>query len=201
METTKINKVKFINTLKDKHISFFDSTDLKKIFQINSKNTLNHLLTRLNKAGLVKGLIKNKYQFLYSDIIPSDFSMANFLTISSYVSLESALSYYGIIDQFPYRITSIVLGKSKKLKIGQKSFTYSKIKKEFFKDFIKIDDFLIATKEKAVFDYIYFVSKGLRPMNSLLDITKYLNEKNIRNYLLKNGNNLLIKFIKKHVKL
>lgn len=201
METTKINKVKFINTLKNKHISLFDSTDLKKIFQINSKNTLNHLLTRLNKAGLVKGLIKNKYQFLYSDIIPSDFSMANFLTISSYVSLESALSYYGIIDQFPYRITSIVLGKSKELKVGQKFFSYSKIKKEYFKDYIKIDNFLIATKEKAVFDYAYFVSKGLRPVNTLLDIAKYLNEKNIRNYLLENGNSLLIKFIKKHVKL
>lgn len=201
MEPTIISKVKFIDILKNKHITLFNSADLEKIFQIKSKNTLNHLLTRLNKVGLVKRLVKNKYQFLYSDIVPSDFSVANFLTTLSYISLESALSYYGIVDQFPYRITSIVLGKPKEVKTGQKIFSYSKIKKEYFKDYIKIDDFLIATKEKAVFDYAYFVSKGLKSVNTLLDIAKYLKEKNIRNYLLENGNKLLIKFINKYVKL
>ncbi len=201
METIKIDKVKFIDTLKKKHINLFNSFDLKKIFQINSKNTLNHLLTRLNKAGIIKRLIKNKYQFLYSDIIPSDFAIANFLTTSSYISLESALSYYGLVDQFPYRITSIALMRSKELKVDKKNLSYSRIKKDFFRDFTKIDDFLIATKEKAIFDYSYFVFKGLRPINTLKDIQNCFTDPNIKGYILNNGNKQLINFIKKHVKL
>lgn len=154
METYKITQVEFIRALREKNISLFNSQDLKKIFKVKSDNTLKHLIKRLRKASIIKRLARGKYLFLHSTKSPSDFALANFLKIPSYISLESALSYYGIIEQFPYRIFSLTLNKPAEIKIDGKIFSYSKIKKDYFKDYIKIDDFVIASKEKAIFDYL-----------------------------------------------
>jgi len=198
---TKIDKIKFIEEFKKQRIVFFNSFDVKKIFDIKDDNSLNHLLVRLNKAKIIKRLVKNKYQFLYAEKMPSDFSIANFLEPFSYISLESALSFYGLIDQFPYRITSISLKKSRQIKIENKIFSYSKIKKDYFKDFIKIDDFLIAKKEKAVFDYIYFVYKGLRSKTVLDDMKNIFSDKKIKNYLVENADKNFYGFLNRYVKL
>jgi len=85
--------------------------------------------------------------------------------------------------------------------IKNKQYSYSSIKKGKFKDYIKIDDFLIASKEKAIFDYVYFAFNGLRTLNTLLDIKNHLHNKPIFDYFIKNGDDHLIKFIKKNVKL
>lgn len=201
MGTNKISRLKFINTLKGKNISFFNLVDLKKIFDIRNDNTLKHLIRRLKEASIIKRLTKNKYLFLHSSSLPSDFALANFLTIPSYISLESALSYYSLIDQFPYRITSITLSKPKEVKTESKLFTYSKIKKEYFRDFVKIDDFLIATKEKAIFDYLYFIYKGLRPKNIIKDLSAHLENKTVNLYLKTNSDKRFINFLKNYVKL
>lgn len=200
MVTYKISRLNFINTLKKKRITLFDSQDLKKIFNIKD-NTLKHLIRRLKKALVIKRLAQNKYLFLYSEVKPSDFAIANFLKIPSYISLESALAYYSLIDQFPYRINSIVLSRPKKIKISDKIFIYSKIKKDYYKDFIKIDQFLIASKEKAIFDYLYFAYKGLRSKNLIEDIHFLLTDKKIISYLKTNADYKFGNFLKKYVKL
>jgi len=201
MATTAVTKIKFINTLKAKNIVFFTSGDVKKLFSINNADTLKHLVSRLKKGGIIDNLRRDKYLFLYAAKPALDFMMANFLLFPSYISLESALSYYGIIDQFPYHISSIILGKSRNIKIKNKVFTYSRIKKEYFTDFIKIDDALMATKEKALFDYLYFVYKGLRPVNIINDFMPSLQGKKVRDYLIENADTSLKKFIGRYVKL
>lgn len=200
MDTSEITKIRFIETFRRLKITLFTSNDIKKVFLVKD-NTLKHLLIRLSKFKIIQRLSRDRYIFLLAENKPHEFVIANFLISPSYISLESALSFYRIIDQFPYRITSIVNSKSSKRNINNKIFIYSKIKKNLFKDYIKIDDFLIATKEKAIYDYIYFVYKGLRPVNTLLDMKNHLNDKNINSYLLQNSDAKLIKFINKYVKL
>jgi len=201
METYKITKVQIINAFKEKNITFFSQNDLKKFFDIRSRNTLKHLIMRLKKERVIEHLRRDKYLFIYSTKKPSDFAIANFLVIPSYISLESALSYYGIIDQFPYHISSLTLGKSCRYKIRDKMFTYSKIKKDYFKDFVMSDDFLIAVKKKALFDYLYFIYKGLRPVNILNELETYVKEQRVKHYLLINADQKYKAFINKHVKL
>jgi len=201
MATTMVTKIKFINTLKAKNIVFFTSGDIKKLFNINNTNTLKHLVGRLKKDGIIDRLRRDKYLFLHAAKPASDFMVANFLLFPSYISLESALSYYGIIDQFPYHISSIILGKSRNIKIKNKVLTYSRIKKEYFTGFIKIDEALMATKEKALFDYLYFVYKGLRPVNIINDFKPSLQGKKVRDYLIENADTSLKKFIGRYVKL
>jgi len=200
MDTSEITKIRFIETFRRLKIVLFTSNDVKKVFPVKD-NTLKHLLIRLSKFKIIQRLSRDRYIFLLAESKPHEFVIANFLISPSYISLESALSFYRIIDQFPYRITSIVNSKSSKRSVNNKLFFYSKIKKDLFKDYIKIDDFLIATKEKTIYDYIYFIYKGLRPVNTLLDMKNQLNDENIRSYLLQNSDEKLTKFINKYVKL
>ena len=168
-----IDKLTFIKTLKEANLTLLTAHDVRKLFKIDKENTLKHLLSRMIKAEVLKPLIKGKYLFLFSDRHPSDFEISNFLVVPSYISLESALSFWGVLSQFPYGITAVTPLKPRSLFIGGKEFVYSKIKKEFFLGYKRVDNFLIAEKEKAVFDYLYFVYKGLRAKSSIdeLDLT------------------------------
>jgi predicted transcriptional regulator of viral defense system len=186
MESLSITTLSIIKLFKQKKICLFTSYDFGKIFNVESKNTLKHLLSRLKQKEVICQLCRNKYQFLEGGFV-SDFVIANFLNSPSYVSLESALSYYGLIDQFPYRISSISCGKSKVFQVNNKEFFYSKIKKNFFGDFEKIDDFLIASPEKAVFDYAYFVSKGLRSKGVWKTLKHNLKNEKFKEYFEKHA--------------
>lgn len=196
-----ITKIRFINTFKKKNICLFTLSDLPKIFTFKNANTLKHLIRRLAKEKIVEKLARNRYCFLHAKKEASDFVIANFLVFPSYISLETALSYYGILSQFPYQITSITLLKTRKVKVRNKTFGYAKVKNDYFKDFIKIDDFLIASREKALFDYMYFVYKGLRSTGNIPDIVEHLKEKNTIKYMRENADPFFLNFIKNHVKL
>lgn len=201
MSGRRISRLIFINTFRQKGISLFTLSDVRKIFPIGKENTLKHLIRRLKKEKIIERIAKEKYLFLHAQSQPSDFAIANFLVVPSFISLESALSYYGILAQFPYRISSLALAKSKHIAVGEKNFVYAKIKPEYFKDFVKIDDFLIADRRKAILDYLYFIYKGLRPKSSLSDLSQFLSQKKIKDYLYQEADPKFINFLKKYVKL
>lgn len=195
MET--ITKDKFIKIFQDKSISLFTLDDILKIFEIRS-NTAKSLLKRLKKRNIISSLTKGKYQFLMARKIPEDFLVANFLYSPSYVSLESALSYYGIIDQFPYQITSVTFKKNKTIETENKKFSFNHIKENLFTDYKKTQEgYLIASLQKAVFDLIYLVYKGGRA-KSILDLLNLdrgeLKKENLKDYfnnLAKNDSKFL----------
>ena len=133
MET--ISKDKAIKILHKKKISFFDITDAKKIFGIKKENTLYKLLQRLEKSDVVQRIVKGKYLFSFNEA--NDFELANFLVNPSYISLESALSFYGILPQFPYTITSVTPLKSKKIIYQDKEYEFSHLESKYFFGFVK----------------------------------------------------------------
>lgn len=155
-----LDQATIITKLRQKEISLFTSSDFKKFFQIKKENTAYKILERLTEKGILKRLIKKKYLFAFSE--SDDFQTANFLYPPSYISLESALSFYGIITQFPYQITSVTPKKTRAIRTLSKEFSYSHIKPELFFGHEKKEKFLIAMPEKALFDYLYLCAKGLR---------------------------------------
>ncbi|MBI4653136.1 hypothetical protein HY750_02680 [Candidatus Kuenenbacteria bacterium] len=78
----------------------------------------------------------------------------------SYISLEWALHYYGLIPEMVYNITSISTKATRKFKNYFGLFIYRKIKKMLFWGYKKEEKnkqvYLIAEPEKALLDYIYF---------------------------------------------
>lgn len=177
MET--ISKTEAIKILHQKKVSFFDISDARKIFGVKKENTLYKLLQRLEKGGVIKRIVKGKYLFLFREY--NDFELANFLINPSYISLESALSFYGILPQFPYTITSVTPLKSKKIIYQKKEYEFNHLERKYFFGFVKKEKFLIATPEKALLDEFYFMSKKLRKIQlpdldlNLIDKRKFKN--------------------------
>ena len=88
--------------------------------------------------------------------------VANTIYGPSYVSLEWAMSYHGLIPERVYEISSICSKASKSYDTPLGRFTYTKAKKELFAIGItsqKAKDgtnFLIASKEKALCDKLIY---------------------------------------------
>lgn len=160
---SSISTIKTVSSLKELGVKMVTSSLLSKVLETTNKNTIYKLIQRLEKYKLIEKLIKGKY--LLSGTNVSDFEKANMILAPSYISLESALSFYGILSQFTYSITSVTTQKSKKYEVSGKQYEFTKIQKDNFRDYIKKDNFLIATPEKALIDLIYLASKKLRKID------------------------------------
>lgn len=91
----------------------------------------------------------------------SKFSLAHILYNPSYISLSSAMSFYGLIPDVVEQVTSITTKKTYLFENALGVFTFSHIKKDAFNGFNHEKDehgldFFIAKPEKALIDYIYF---------------------------------------------
>jgi len=189
-----LSQTTIIEKLRQKEISLFTASDFKKIFQIKKENTAYKILERLTKRRILKRLTKRKYLFTFLE--SDDFQIANFLYSPSYISLESALSFYGIITQFPYQITSITPKKTKIIKTLNKEFSYVHIKPELFFGYEKKEKFLIALPEKALFDYLYLCSKGLRNFEKNDFDLKIIDKKKFLSLLKETKREKLMRFLK-----
>lgn len=87
--------------------------------------------------------------------------IANILYQPSYVSLEFALQYYDMIPEGVYLVTSVTPKKTAKFSNPLGNFRYQSVRKSAFFGYVSVKDvsgsnFLIATPEKALIDYLYF---------------------------------------------
>lgn len=193
MET--YSTIEIIKELKQKELTYFNLSDFSRLFSMGNKNTLYKKIQRLENNGIIKKLIKGKYLFTLNST--NDFITANFLYSPSYISLESALSFYGIITGFSYKITSLTTKKTRLFEIENKEFSFGHIDSKLFWGYEKTADFLIAEKEKAILDYIYYHSKGLR----LFDRDEFdwseINKKKLTEYGKKFNSKKILSIIKK----
>lgn len=101
-----------------------------------------------------------------NDALPENFSIANMLYAPSYISVESALSFYGLIPERVFSVSSMTFKTSKHFSNPIANFEYIKIPAPYYSFGIKRillreDQFaLIATPEKALMDKI-ITTKGV----------------------------------------
>ena len=184
--------MKILLSLEEKRLKFVTEAEFARLFKIENQNTLNKTLQRLNKNGILIRVIKGKYVLASADY--GDFELANFLVQPSYVSFESALSFYGVLPQFTYTLTSATIKRAKKIFFA-KEFEYNHLDRDLFWGFIKNKNFLIATPEKAFLDTLYLSLKGLRKIDlDELDISM-LDKKVLNEFLRKMNKPYLKRFI------
>jgi len=104
------------------------------------------------------------------------FRIANILQAPSYISLMTALSYYGIIFKKPTGVfESISLHRTISFEAGGLSFRYTKIRPELYGSFSEKEGVCIAWPEKAMLDCLYLVSTGRYELDGFsLDLAKIL---------------------------
>jgi len=125
-------------------------------------------LTHWQKQGLIIRLRKNLYILNENDrtVTPSRAFIGNQLYGPSYISLEYALSFYGLIPERVADVTSITTKKTQTFSNAFGTFRYQHMKQPCFSGFVVQRDennfpYLIATREKAILDFLYLNLKSL----------------------------------------
>ena len=118
-------------------------------------------LSRWQKKGLLIGLRKGVYMLSPNDrkIDIDNQAVANRLYEPSYLSLEYALNFYGLIPEGVVDLTSITTRKTMRFKNDLGHFIYQHIQPKAFRGFRKMgnekNSFFMAEPEKAVVDFLY----------------------------------------------
>ncbi len=153
-----MKKLQALQILQKSKRKLFSVTDLKKLLRIESDQYAYVFVGRLIKEDVLERASKGVYYLISNK--PTDFELANFLYKPSYVSLDSALNYYGILIQSPQQIISITPNLTKKIEAGGRDFVYMHLNQKYYSDYQQVDGFLIATPEKALIDALFFVALG-----------------------------------------
>ena len=163
--------------------TIFTHQDLVAGFGVN-KRAVEAFLSYNYRMGKIQRVRRGLYFFTGETI--DTFSLANVIYAPSYISLETALSFYGLIPEVVYSVTSITTRATREFVFNDINYSYQSIKIKAFTGYIPIDrdnkKILMATPEKALADYYYFVSLGKKTANDRINIDK-IDKKILKNYL------------------
>ena len=115
-------------------------------------------ITRVKKGLYVLGKPYSRSHF-YRE------TLSNLIYGPSYISLEYALSFYGLIPEKTETVTAVTSKRNKTFNTPVGCFTYRYIKPDLYTDgvtLINLDEnhnILIATREKALADILYFTGR------------------------------------------
>jgi hypothetical protein len=188
---TLLKPLQVRETLLDKQVRTFTTRDFENIFR-TSPTKAKYFLETQTYEGLLTRLKKGIYA-LKTDL-PSAEEIANSLYKPSYISFDYALAYYGFIPEMPYTITSATTKPTRDFVANNRGFSFFTIKPEAYtgyrlikttrrtslkgedlyfsemKSNAEVGAFLMAEPEKALVDYLYFVSLGKKMLNDRLFI-------------------------------
>ncbi len=105
-----------------------------------------------------RGLYVVAYPYRNQD--PHPFLIANMIKKASYISLQSALEYYGIIPEYVPKITNVTTERPGVVNSKLGIFIYRHLKKDLFwgykeQEIIRGTGVFIARPEKALLDLLY----------------------------------------------
>lgn len=164
--------------LLEKGITMFTSLEFGRIFGLPDYKTKYFLEKWTNEKFLTR--LKKGLYTLKTDT-PREEEIANRLYKPSYLSFEYALSYYNILPEMSYIITSATTKPTRTFTADNKTFVFLKIKRNAYAGYVLVKEekksFLIATPEKALVDYLYFVTIGKKPFNDRLNASRLNKEK------------------------
>ena len=150
-------------------LKIFSTLEFKRLMGV-SRSSAQQLLERYTKSGVLARLKGGLYAIITN--YPSNYLIANKLYEPSYISFEKALSYYNLIPEAVYSITSATTRTTREFTAGQQHFIYHKLKKPAFTGYaltaISGENALFAEKEKALADYLYLIFLGKKKLNERL---------------------------------
>lgn len=146
--------LEFCNALKE--FTVFSLNDIRRV----ERSFYRPRLTEWQKKGYIKKLTKGYY--IFSDLKVDEgvlFEISNKIYAPSYVSLQMAFSYYGLIPESIYGITAVATRRTYQFQTPLAKFTFRTIKKSMFFGYDLIEHqgkyFKMASCEKAFVDYLY----------------------------------------------
>jgi predicted transcriptional regulator of viral defense system len=168
--------------LRQQAVGVFSPQDLRHLFGA-SEISLRFLLTRAVKRGDVLKFRRALYGLAAHP--PSELEIANQLYRPSYLSFTFALSYYHIIPETVYAITSATPRTTATFTVLEKQFVYHRIKRAAFTGYtaerVNNRTIWIAEPEKALVDSLYFVALKKQGLPERIDTVR-LSKQKMRGY-------------------
>lgn len=161
----------FSQELKKHKMYIFSLRDLENLFPKEKLKTLKNNLSRWASKGRITRLKRDLYELteLDSDLKIPDLYIANRLYHPSYVSLETALSFYSIIPGVAVNVTSVTTRPTRTFKNKYGQFFYRSCQKKAFCGYYLMryegTKIYMADKEKALVDFLYYRLRSGRPLN------------------------------------
>ena len=163
-----------------KYLDFYHTFRELGCFGINQVRMLQpdfdrDALTRWVASGYIVQLKNGLYAFKEWTKLPeTDQIAANLMYRPSYISLYSALAYYGMIPEFVVRTTSVTTLKTATFSNVMGAFDYRHVKTDLFWGYHMIDSInqrkvLIALPEKALLDLLY-LTPSLKSEEDMLQL-------------------------------
>ena len=133
----------------------------------NVTPNLVHLqLSRWTKSGHIYQLRRGLYAIAppYQKIKPHPFVIANRLQQASYISLQSALAFYGLIPDTVHNTMSVTAGRPERVETPLGIFEFRHIQPDLFRGYrltnLRDQQAMVATPEKALLDLVYLQPSG-----------------------------------------
>lgn len=132
----------------------FETRDAAALLQVTPGNA-NKILQRLARDGFLAHVARGRWmpsRGLNRNHLPELLA----LPYPSYISLQSALSAHGLIEQLPVVVYAVTLGRPRRVKTAGGTVSFHRMPPQLFTGFeIARDGAKIATPEKALFDTLY----------------------------------------------
>lgn len=152
-----MNQKTFVAKIKGLGKDVFAVRDVRLLFPKEAR-FVNTTLKRFKAAGVVTPVTRGLYRL--ADTTFEIEKVATAVFYPSYISFESALSKYGIINQGLFELTLATTRHSKRLRLGGVTCAYSRLKPKLFFGFNLLNGIYIAEPEKALLDTLYLISLG-----------------------------------------
>jgi len=137
---------------------FYTIADLEKITGFTRKS-LYVALNRWVTMGILKKIAQGIYVPFGKEIDVE--KIASQMYLPNYLSFESALVRYGILNLIPYTITFATPRKTRNYTIDERDVIFRQIKRDLFWGYTISGGIYVAEKEKAFLDQIYIAKKGI----------------------------------------
>lgn len=153
--TTASNKIAILARQPD---SIFHIQDLARLWNIEKMATLYTILKRYTQQGILFRIYKGFYSLLPIDRLDPLFLGIKSLHEYAYVSCESILVAEGLMTQIIHHNT-LISSHSCRFQIGEHSYVSRQLQDQFLYNpagIIEKNGILMATKERAIADALYF---------------------------------------------
>lgn len=149
---------------------FFETKDVAALLNAE-ESSATMIATRLTRAGFIIKLARGKWAFrrgLNALAVPEHLTAP----FPSYVSLQSALYYHGIVSQIPAVTYAVSVGRTRRYDTPVGTFSIHHANPEFFFgfDLDRSGESKIALPEKALVDLFYFRPTRTRFFSALPEL-------------------------------
>ena len=168
------------------------------LLELQEKNMpyLRRLISEWKKKKWLLELKKGMYvihrEYYKNRLNP--YYIANLIYFPSYISMETALSFYNLIPEGVFSITSVSSKKTNHFKNEFGDFSYASVKSSLFFGYRFFQEgeqkYFFATKEKALLDFLYLNIKNISLETDIIQV-----------YRLQNLDTLNINKFKEYLKL